>query len=121
MIKMVTLLKRRPGMSMQEFIDYYETHHRFIGEKVLKHHASHYIRRYLDPLPNPLSGVLEETDHDVIMEIWFPDKAAFDAGMASISHPDNLAVIEADEAKLFDRPKMRNFLVREYESDMSWQ
>ena len=28
MIKLITLLKRRPGMSKQDFIAYYEQHHR---------------------------------------------------------------------------------------------
>jgi len=106
-------------MSMKEFVDYYETHHRVIGEKILKPHASHYARRYLEPFANRLSGAAEEPEYDVIMEIWFPDQAALEAAMASISHPDNLAMIEEDENKLFDRPKMRSFLVRECESDMS--
>lgn len=119
MIKMVTLLKRRPGMSMDEFIDYYESTHRLIGESVIKPHAVYYARRYLDPIPNVLTGESEEPDHDVLMEIWFPDQAAFDAAMAAITDPEHRKIIEADEVKLFDRPKMRSFIVREFESDLN--
>ena len=32
MIKVVTLLTRKPGMSREAFIEHYETHHRKIGE-----------------------------------------------------------------------------------------
>ena len=35
MIKVVTLLTRKPGMSREAFIEHYETHHRKIGEKYL--------------------------------------------------------------------------------------
>ena len=47
MVKIVTLLTRKPGMSREEFIDHYETHHRKIGEKYLGGFASKYQRRYL--------------------------------------------------------------------------
>ena len=33
MIKTIALLKRRPGMTVAEFREHYETHHRRIGEK----------------------------------------------------------------------------------------
>lgn len=119
MIKMLTLLKRHPSMTVQEFREYYETRHRVIGEKVLKPHASRYMRRYLDPLPNPITGQVDEPEHDVAMEIWFEDQAQFDAAMASITQPENMKMIEEDEEIVFDRPKFRAFLLTECESDMS--
>ena len=51
MIKVVTTLSRRAGMSTPDFRDYYESHHRLIGEKYLGGFAARYLRRYLDPLP----------------------------------------------------------------------
>ena len=35
MIKLVTLLTKRSGMSREAFIEHYETHHKKIGEKYL--------------------------------------------------------------------------------------
>ena len=116
MIKIITLLKRKPGMTLDDFVAYYESHHRLIGEKVLKPHAIRYVRRYLQPQPNRV-GVLVEPDHDVLMEIWFPDQAAADAATAAIAAHG--AEIAEDEKKLFDRSKLRSFTVLEYESDMS--
>lgn len=116
MLKFVTLLKRRPGMSRAEFIDYYERHHASIGVKYLRGHAHRYLRRYVQPMPNPVTGALDEPDHDVVMEIWFADRAAFDTAMARLAEPAVAAEIAADEERLFDRAKHRHFFVEEHES-----
>jgi hypothetical protein len=118
MVKMIMLLKRRPGMSMAEFIDYYETTHRLIGEKYLKGLAQRYQRRFLTPLGDPLSGEVVESEYDAVLELWFADQAACDAAMAAIREPAAAAEIAADEEKLFDRPKLRAFMVQEFESAM---
>lgn len=118
MIKLLTLLKRRPGMSMEEFIEHYETRHRLIGEKVLKPHACRYVRRYLRPVPHVVTGALEEGEHDVVMEIWFEDQARMDAFAAAAAAPGMWREIVEDEERLFDRPKMRQFTLIEYESEM---
>ena len=44
MIKMVFMLKRRPGMSRADFIQYYESHHARLGEKYVPN-AVRYVRR----------------------------------------------------------------------------
>jgi len=116
MIKTITMLKRKPGMSLEDFIAYYESHHRLIGEKVLKSHAVRYSRRYLQPRIDR-TGAVSEPDHDVLTEVWFPDQAAADTTARSIAA--HAAEIAADEEKLFDRSKQRSFGVVEYESDMS--
>jgi hypothetical protein len=99
--KVVTLLKRRPGMTMDEFVARYEGVHAKLGERVLADRAIHYERRYLLPLP----GADEPADrpHDVVMEIWFADEAAYARAMAALSDPAIAAEIEADEELTFDR------------------
>lgn len=119
MIKLLTLLKRRPGMSMQEFIEHYEGRHRLIGETVLKPHACRYVRRYLQPVPHVVTGAVEESEHDVVMEIWFENQGCMDAFAAAAAEPGMWREIVEDEERLFDRSKMRQFTLTEYESDMS--
>ncbi len=119
MFKTITLLKRRPGLSMADFIDYYETHHRLIGEKYLRGRATRYVRRFLHPLPGPLTGETVEPEHDVVMEIWFADRESFEATIALLTRPDAAAEIAADEERLFDRSKNRMFTVEEHESDLA--
>ncbi len=118
MIKTVNLLKRKSGMSMEDFIEHYESTHRRIGEKYLKGHACHYVRRYLFPVADPATGETFEAAYDVLLEIWYPDQAAYDAFVAAVTDPEAAAEISADEANLFDRSSMRSFHVKEFESDM---
>lgn len=118
MYKLVGLLKRRPGMTRQDFIRYYETTHRRIGEKYLAGHAVRYMRRFLDPLPNPLDGTTSEPEFDVILEIWFSDRARCEATMAMMTAPEIAAEISADEEQLFDRPRNRFFTVEEHVSEL---
>lgn len=114
MIKMVTLLRARPGMSREAFREHYETHHRRIGEKVLAGHAVRYVRRYVEPVAPgaPLP------DFDVVMEIWFPHADAYAAFVRTVSDPDVAEEIAQDEERLFDRPAIRSFVVDEQESTL---
>lgn len=118
MIKMVTLIKRKSGMSMVDFIEYYESHHRLLGERYLKPHASYYVRRFLHPVEVPGHEPQPEPPFDVLMEIWFPDEAARDAAMAAISDPEAASLIAEDEQRLFEPGSLHSFTVEEYESDM---
>ena len=60
MIKQIVFLKRRADMTMQEFMDYYENQHsqlsKRIGAKPPLPNAQRYVRRYLTPEKNPLTG-----------------------------------------------------------------
>ena len=115
MFKTVCLLKRRDGMSFADFQDYYENHHRKIGEKVLPH-GVRYMRRYLHGFPNPVTGEVPELEFDVLTEMWFDDEAAFEAAMAALSEPAIAAEIAEDEERLFDRSKIRFCTIEEHES-----
>ncbi|MBT4161195.1 MAG: EthD domain-containing protein [Gammaproteobacteria bacterium] len=118
MIKLVMPMKRRPGMSIPEFREYYETKHRVIGEKYLKGFATRYLRRFLDPLPDR-EGNLSDPEYDVILEIWYPDEETYRACGVKLSEPAVVKEIKEDEEKLFDLRTMRSYLVDECESDLS--
>ena len=117
MIKVVTLLTRKPGMSRDAFIEHYETHHRKIGEKYLSGFATKYQRRYMQ------SAGFREQDgdappFDVLMEIWYPDQEALNGALAVLSTEEAQAEIAADEERLFHRELIRSYTVEEYESEM---
>lgn len=118
MVKLITFLHRKPGMSREAFIERYENGHREIGEKYLSPYATRYVRRYcqlqdLEPLDAGTSPP------DVIMEIWFPDEATYELAMADLTTPEAQAEIIADERQLFDRSRMVSFVVDEYESKLN--
>jgi hypothetical protein len=99
-------------MSKADFIAYYEASHRLIGEQVLGGYATRYVRRFL----HPVDGIDEDHDADVVMEIDFPDEMARDACFAAMADPEVLAMIVKDEARLFDRSRIRMFAIEERRS-----
>ena len=114
MIKVVTLLFKRPDLSAEEFRDYYESHHRLLGEKYLSPHALKYIRRY--PI---LAGDGAETPgFDVMMEVWFDNYYSMEAAMADMSTEAAQRELAEDEEHLFDRERTQSFIVDECESDL---
>ncbi len=119
MIKTVALLKRRQGMSTEEFRAYYESTHRVIGERYLGGYALKYMRRFLNPRSDPATATFgTDGDFDVIMEIWYPDQETYEAVGKRLAEPDAVAEILADELKLFDREKNRFFTVTEAVSEL---
>ena len=112
MVKLVLLLKRRAGMSVEDFRKYYETTHSALGKKLLPT-AVRYQRRYLQAIgASPGYEATGET-YDCITEVWFADQAAMEAGLAVAAEPEAAALLANDEEKLFDRSKIRFYVVDE--------
>ena len=110
MIKMIALLKRKQGMTFNQFVEQYEKGHALFAAPYMPH-ATHYERRFIKPLSNPINGDATEPDFDVVTEIWFKNQADFDADMAGVSAAS--AAFSADEEKLFDRSGHRMFIVEQ--------
>jgi EthD domain len=113
MVKMVFMLKRKPGMSRADFIQYYESHHRLLGEKYVPN-AVRYVRRYLEPVPGPWSKPADE--FDVLTELWFANQQEADKAMKHLSEPAIHEEIAQDEARLFDRSRSQVYIISESES-----
>src|ERR1700722_4021317 len=94
MIKQVVFLKRRADMTMQEFMDYYENQHsqlsKRIGAKPPLPNAQRYVRRYITPEKNPLTGEVIHPGYDCIMEIWWNTREDFEAAMKGLGNPEFL-------------------------------
>jgi len=113
-LTLITLLKRRAGLSREDFVAYYEARHRRIGEQVLAGYVTRYVRRHL----TPLDGNEHECDADAVMEIDFPDRPTMEAFFAYAGSPDIAATIAEDEEKLFDRSRIRSFTVEDFTSEL---
>jgi hypothetical protein len=114
--KIVMLMKRKPGISVAQFRDYYESNHAPMAARYSQG-VARYVRRYLNPLDHPETGPCDELPYDVITEIWFDDEAVFRSMLDYITTaimPD--AVIE-DEKNLFDRASFRLATYTECETD----
>ncbi|WP_066552307.1 EthD domain-containing protein [Croceicoccus bisphenolivorans] len=114
-VTLLSIFRRREGMSHGEFVDYYEAFHAKIGEKVLAGYATRYVRRFTTPFAQE-AGL---SDPDVVMEIEFPDEATMQAFFASIADdPETAEMIRIDEDKLFDRGSMKVYRLDERISEM---
>ncbi len=118
MLKQVLLLKRRPGMSREEFIDYYENHHSKLVEPFMTQ-ARRYVRRYATPQKNPITGAVVELDFDVITEIWWDSREDLKAAGRKIVESGISRAIYEDEEKLFATHDNPIFFVEEYDSVLS--
>jgi hypothetical protein len=104
--KILLFMKRRPGMSVEAFQDYYENHH----APLCVTYASgmkRYERRFLTPHPNPETGATEELAFDVITELWFDDETTFRNTVTYLSTSKMPQAVVDDEMRLFDRSKTR--------------
>jgi hypothetical protein len=117
MFKVMILLKRRPGLSMEEFIDYYENHHAPLGVRFAPN-MIHYSRHYLRPVADVLEGAVREPEYDVITEVHFESREAFEENGELMQDPEALAALIADEERLFDRDKKSRVIVEDYESEL---
>ena len=120
MFKAVGLGKRKPGMSFEDFVDYYKKKHSKLGERVMKRvGANRYARRFIRPFPDPFTGAIAEPEFDVIIEFWYDDEAAFKECFEIVTG-ELRKEFEEDEENLFDREGSRLMLVvEEDESDLS--
>lgn len=121
MYKLISLVKRKPGLTKQQFKEYYENHHTKLGEKFLPPYCVKYSRRYLDPIVSPMKPDNEPgPDFDCQVDLWFIDEAnyrAFEASVAS-APPEEIANIVADEENFCDRAQTVRYVVDEH---ISWE
>jgi hypothetical protein len=120
MIKQVVFLKKRADMSMEEFMSYYENQHsqlaRRMGAKPSLPNAQRYVRRYVKPEKNPLTGEVIHPGYDCIMEIWWNSRADFEAAMQGLSNPQFLQTRLEDERRLFATNSNPVCTVEEFDS-----
>lgn len=117
MIKIVSLLKRKSGMSRADFIAHYESTHAPLAVRLVPGLID-YRRSFIDP-SRPAFGLNSEwPGFDVITELVFADEASYAAALAEFAKPEVAAAIVADEENLFDRSCMRAYVVEEHRSKL---
>ena len=109
MIKSMTLIKRKPGLSREEFVKHYEEVHALLA---LKHFPTfkRYVRNYIIALPGT-----EELDFDCITEIWFENiEGAMAVTEALGDYKTEIGrIFLDDEEKFMDRGSGVSFFVDE--------
>lgn len=120
MFKQICFFRKRPDMTADEFMDYYENQHSRLvqrtGVKSSMPNALRYVRRYLTPEKNPVTGEVLDPGYDCIMEIWWTCREEFDAARAILNEPERLRITMEDETQLFATHSNPVCSVVEYDS-----
>lgn len=101
MIKVIATLKRRPGMTPEEFSKYYFEHHAPLARRVIPPEVASGIRRYVQNHAIRLGRGASEPPFDCITEIGFDDLAALQRWRAWYEGPDG-QVLRNDERNFMD-------------------
>jgi EthD domain len=100
MYKVMWLMKRRPGLTLQQFRTHYESVHRLLGEQMLNGYASGYERNYLYPMP----GDDAEPLFDVATQLCFPARNGFDRCMSALGNNRRLTELIAEDGQKMLKP-----------------
>jgi len=103
-VKAVTVLKRKSGMSVEEFQGYWRGRH---PEVVVRLPG---LRRYVQSHTRLAGYRKSEPIYDGIAEVWFDDGQAVHA----LRGTPEMAAVEADEARFIDRSTVRVILTDEH-------
>lgn len=117
MIKQVVFLQKRADMSMEEFIDYYENEHTRLAQRVGNMpSALRYVRRYVRPEKNAVTGEVHDCGFACIMEIWWDNREDFENSQRLVADPERLPLVVEDEKRLFATHSNPVCIVEEYDS-----
>jgi len=117
MLKLVFCLHRLPHLSRAEFQRYWrETH----GPLVRRHAAALRIRRYVQvhTLDDSLQDILRATrggpeEYDGVAELWWDDRAAFEAALADPAGQAAARELLEDERRFIDLTRSPLFVADE--------
>lgn len=106
MFRMISLLKRKSGLTHEQFREYYETHHRPIGEGAVAGYALSYERYYLYAMTSDGAP----PSYDAVTQLCFPNRDAYDRCVSAVmTNPEKARMVIEDEQKFFDRETSPNF------------
>ena len=110
MVKEIVLIKRKPGLSPEEFIKQYEEMH---VPLLLKHCPTikRYVRNYVRTTLLTPPGV-EELEFDCVTEVWYDNMEGFKA-LANFVMSEAGKVIHDAEESFMDTRKTVALLVEE--------
>ncbi|HEU5415024.1 MAG TPA: EthD domain-containing protein [Candidatus Angelobacter sp.] len=104
MIKLVYCISRKPGLTDQEFVDYWKNVHAPIGARIPG------VRRFVQSRRLSIPGDISAGDFDGMVELWFDNVEAL---LAARRSPEWKASTE-DEANFIDHSKVAYFISEEH-------
>lgn len=106
MTKVIALIKRKPGLTDEEFYRYWKEKHGPLAAKVIPG-----LTKYIQNHPVRLPGV--EYEWDGFVENWFDSLEAYQR-MMTWRESDEARVLIDDEDRFVERSKLDIYLVEEH-------
>jgi hypothetical protein len=115
MFKVIWLLKRKPGITLDQFRDHYESSHAVLGQTHLGHLMLSYTRNYnvgvpLPENPDAIARAIssKQSDYDCVTEWVLRDEQAlrevfellFDPVVGKLFHDDEEHFLDRDSVRL---------------------
>jgi len=119
MIKFVMCLHRKPGLSREEFQEYWRYKHAPLFQSFVDtHHAKRYVQDHT--IDTPMNQMLRESrgmvqEFDGVAEVWFESEQAFIDAMSSPEGQKLGEILGADESNFIDHSRSTAFLAEEHE------
>jgi uncharacterized protein (TIGR02118 family) len=110
MYKKLSFLRKRPGMSTAEFVDYYE--HRHVPLILALAPTPEVYKRHYVERGDPLNVREDRVDFDVMTEIAFRDRAVFERWLAALAAAGTR--VPDDEANFLDRSYLTSVVADEH-------
>lgn len=104
MIKIIALLKRKAGLSLQQFSDYYQNTHAPLFARTIPPSVDRAITHYTQNHAVMLGTGRTEAAYDCVTEIGFDDLAGLRLWSDWYAGPDG-AVLREDEERFMDTSK----------------
>lgn len=104
MFKVIWALKRKPGLTAEEFRRHFETSHAPLAEKHFGHLLVDYRRNYVSEVSGPGAGSQGAFDFDCLSEWTLADEAAYGEILAILAVPEVGRAIGEDSQKFIDNP-----------------
>ena len=120
MIKCIAMLKRRPDLTREQFIEYYETKHAPLIVSLLPGIVD-YRRNFVEAEGAFPAEDGTPIDFDVVTEIWLADRDAHQRFITTATDPEIARIIGEDEAQMCDRTANRMVVVEEHASPIGAQ
>ena len=119
MIKFVMCITRKPGMTREEFRDYWMNNH---GPFFMANAGTMGAKKYVQShtLNSPLNDGLRDSrnmqpEYDGVAEVWFESEEALVNGMSTPEGQKLGAALQEDEGNFIDHSRSCAFIVEEHE------
>lgn len=114
MYKVILLIKKRPDLTREQFIDYYDNKHIPFMKRTLSVGAAVHRRNFV--IPSAHQGNEPDENYDVICEVMYEDLETARASLKDFEDEDIRRRIKEDEANFILPGSVKRFIVEVHET-----